>query len=669
MGADHRDWPDCTTDPSAYIGFVRLKEATATGFPSIASGEVYLVGWLARVDGMIINGCFVGTNTRSLYTYMYNNADGTYGWTRHARKDEVSRLTQANNSTGEKQLWDGLGQNYIFVNNTEWGAYSVDGAIKLGINYGGTGGGNAGQARHNLAVMHEMKTTLGEIDLDTLTGEYSGIYWQPSSAGATDERHYPTHLAGALVVLKNGANSASGCTQIYYPYNSSDYYYVRWCNGSDLTWTDWVMYASQTKTLDAIGLGVSPRHCSDLTGDPSSYIGFLRLTPQGTTGYPDVASDEGALSGYICRNDGEPSYSGLFVGATTGAAYTYRYSVNGGVQWQKITRANDLSASTDLTVNGLTTTTAVRSGGGDLHILGDTAYREAMNCGLTGYDSTGQNMSWYLGTYKSQEYRVYFEDYLGGAGVELNGDDGSVKLYTGGLTTSAPAELTLSDSRLTSTADIHLIQPSGMSGKSFVLQNSGNAYHDMYVQCWGNAYEGSDRHSVFEVKLSTGYLFYAQRTDTSQVLNVSGNIECTTLSQSSDRDLKDNIEVIPDATAAIRKMNGYTYTLKENGMPYAGIIAQEAMEAIPEAVGSFTWYGEELEGPTRDGHELRETARYLNVDYAAVTGLLVQVARETDDRVTALEEENASLRANIAVMDERITKLEALVQQLTGSEE
>lgn len=157
-------------------------------------------------------------------------------------------------------------------------------------------------------------------------------------------------------------------------------------------------------------------------------------------------------------------------------------------------------------------------------------------------------------------------------------------------------------------------------------------------------------------------------SDGSASLAVEGAITCTTVNQSSDRDLKDNIQVIGDATEAIRKMNGYTYTLKENGLPYAGVTAQEVMEALPEAVGSFTRYGEELQGPTIDGNELREETRYLNVDYAAVTGLLVQVARETDNRVTELEEENASLRANIAAMDERIAKLEALVSQLTGSE-
>lgn len=343
LGSDRRNWPDCTVNPSDYIGFVRLEEASATGFPSIASGEVYLVGWLARGDGAIINGCFVGTNTRSLYTYHFNNADGTYGWTRHARKDDISRLTQANNTTGETQLWDGVGQNCIFVNNTGWGAYSVDGAIKLGINYGGTGGGNAGQARHNLAVMHEMKTTLAEIDLDTLTGEYSGFYWQTSSAGATDEKHYPCRLAGALVVLKNGANGASGCTQIYYPYNYSDLYYTRWCSGSDLAWSDWCEHRGYQTILNNIGLSGAPRDCPDISGNPSGYIGFMRIR-EGVTGWPeDVADGEAYLTGFISVNDGSPSYTGIFQGWGTRSLYTYRWSESTGPQWTRHARKNEVS--------------------------------------------------------------------------------------------------------------------------------------------------------------------------------------------------------------------------------------------------------------------------------------------------------------------------------------
>lgn len=205
---------------------------------------------------------------------------------------------------------------------------------------------------------------------------------------------------------------------------------------------------------------------------------------------------------------------------------------------------------------------------------------------------------------------------------------------------------------------------------SLAVANSAVRNGELYL--WG----AESRPTVFEYKIkdpdtnaSLSWVFYAQQnTDDSCQFQVNGAVNCVTLNQSSDRDLKDNIQVICDATEAIRKMNGYTYTLKENGLPYAGVIAQEVMEALPEAVGSFTHYGEALQGPTIDGNELREETRYLNVDYAAVTGLLVQVARETDNRVTELEEENASLRANIAVMDERITKLEELVRQLTGSE-
>ena len=160
------------------------------------------------------------------------------------------------------------------------------------------------------------------------------------------------------------------------------------------------------------------------------------------------------------------------------------------------------------------------------------------------------------------------------------------------------------------------------------------------------------------------------------MFDVNGAINCTTLNQSSDRDLKDDIRVISDATKAIRKMNGYTYTLKENGLPYAGVIAQEVeWRRYQKLWDRFIHYGEELQGPTVDGNELREETRYLNVDYAAVTGLLVQVARETDDRVTALEEENTTLRQNLATAGTRISTLEnqvselvALVRQLTGSE-
>ena len=324
----------------------------------------------------------------------------------------------------------------------------------------------------------------------------------------------------------------------------------------------------------------------------------------------------------------------------------------------------------DITVRSLTTSSPVKSGGGRIDVLGSTSDYSKMDCFVRGFDSTGNSLAWALGSSVGVSKMLSLKNFFSGAEILLNGNDGAVQLKTGAVNGAIAQALTINRNEVNSTVDLTLTKQSG-TGNRFVLQNSGNAELPFSVRVWGS----STRQNVFEVGTSAAYLFYAQKTSAGQLFDVNGAINCTTLNQSSDRDLKDDILVISDATKAIRKMNGYTYTLRENGMPYAGVIAQEVMEAIPEAVGSFTHYGEELQGPTVDGNELREETRYLNVDYSAVTGLLVQVARETDDRVTALEEENTTLRENLATAGTRITTLEnqvselvALVRQLTGSE-
>ncbi|EFB4073901.1 phage terminase large subunit family protein, partial [Escherichia coli] len=268
-------------------------------------------------------------------------------------------------------------------------------------------------------------------------------------------------------------------------------------------------------------------------------------------------------------------------------------------------------------------------------------------------DSTGNSLAWALGSSVGVSKMLSLKNFFSGAEILLNGNDGAVQLKTGAVNGAKAQALTINKDEVNSTVDLTLTKQTG-TGNRFVLQNLGNTELSFAAKVWGS----SDRQNVFEVGTSAAYLFYAQKTSAGQLFDVNGAINCTTLNQSSDRDLKDDILVISDATKAIRKMNGYTYTLRENGMPYAGVIAQEVMEAIPEAVGSFTHYGEELQGPTVDGNELREETRYLNVDYAAVTGLLVQVARETDGRVTALEEENITLRKNLATAGTRISTLE-----------
>ncbi|EOY8726750.1 tail fiber domain-containing protein [Escherichia coli] len=938
LGASPRDCPDISGNPSGYIGFMRIRES-ATGFPSIASGEAYLTGFISGCDGSpTYTGIFQGWNTRSLYTYRWSSSIGPQ-WTRHVRKDEVSRLY---NYTVETQLYAGESTNYLFISNAAWGARTESGPLPLGLNYGGTGGGNAGQARTNLEVMYEKKSDLGSTDINTLTGEYSGFYYQGLNANATTARGYPVSSAGALLVIRNNANGNAGCTQLYFPYNATTgTFYMRQhiiqSSSSGWEWTAWKKFQSldftdspqftnlnlvrssdvattaggilQSILNDASGAQrARSRFYSEFRGDGKSwatihlqngdknqYAGLsedgdfslnsgdfigrrLKLTanfsypveitsahptikftetdrPSNTPYYSfifdggnwriqkdgyDGTNSSNAISYNYARNEIEvpnlkvtaiatPSnleqtktnmqipFAGIAhwadYNAPTGAEAGKYYPVivshpsyyNGDFLVEIAMRTKSISGSEEPNCNAIHLW--LRDGGWSdmgaaafghyfcyaknenailcvrgtdkgqyphnaIYVRGDAfPIRLAVTVGCTvtiptadwkpantadsptykwGISNSGEGIdldtygisnnlldftSSATGFYCTDTYRnKYGNPYLvvqqNGAIQPANGfeiysnidwntqqsDNVSKFKPIAGNANTPESDLTYGGFHVGFNGT-HATQFAGRNSKFFARSfeagvdkgwcqlatlnassqrwtgyqqfKSTEFFADTYTRkvslavansavrngelyLWGAA----SRPTVLEYKIkdpdtnaSLSWVFYAQQnTDDSCQLQVNGAVNCVTVNQSSDRDLKDNIQIIGDATEAIRKMNGYTYTLKENGLPYAGVIAQEVMEALPEAVGSFTHYGEELQGPTVDGNELREETRYLNVDYAAVTGLLVQVARETDNRVTELEEENASLRANIAVMDERITKLEELVRQLTGSE-
>ncbi|ROW53842.1 hypothetical protein C3456_11070 [Escherichia coli] len=563
---------------------------------------------------------------------------------------------------------------------------------------------------------------------------------------------------------------------------------------------DALNYRNQAQGIvgNNIGLGASPRDCPDISGNPSGYIGFMRIMAS-AKGFPSIASGESSLTGFISQVDGSPAYTGIFQGWASRSLYTYRWSTGTGPQWTRHARKDEVSrfshSTSERTVifssDGKSTGCYLQLDAGGrwgyyspvdqnwkpLAIeQGGTGARDAAtartNLGVgtgndpqfrnlklfritdvtTGWVAGGQLTSKLLSTSGDQRVEgiFYAETNVSSpsqATIKISTPSEGTKYFSFNTKGQILAEAAIFRSTYSNPLVIQSTtptinfnetdRPSGapyynlvVDGGNWRIQKNGDGYNGEYVigynykfdeielpnlkvinnatftriynydsafskrlglntsgtvskdaeiYLWGE----STRPTVLEFKLkepgtntTCKWLFYGQlNADDTAQLQVNGAVNCTTVNQSSDRDLKDNIQVIGDATEAIRKMNGYTYTLKENGLPYAGVIAQEVMEALPEAVGSFTHYGEALQGPTVDGNELREETRYLNVDYAAVTGLLVQVARETDDRVTALEEENTTLRENLATADTRISTLEnqvselvALVRQLTGSE-
>ncbi|HGT6159458.1 TPA: prophage tail fiber N-terminal domain and S74 family endopeptidase-containing protein [Escherichia coli] len=729
LGSAPRDCPDISGNPSGYIGFMRIM-SNAKGFPSIASGESSLTGFISQVDGTpAYTGVFQGWATRSLYTYRWNPTIGPQ-WTRHARKNEVDRLDQWNSETW---LYNHDKSMRLGLTGSTWGCYSDTQKkwIPLDVSHGGTGAATIDGARTNLGLGRNNSPQLNSLFLD----RYSDSTSTYTSSGILHTRLLATDSTvrlGADMYVETLSNEPGQLT-IRFTYNGSTgaSKYLNLNSEGNLIVDSAILKSTIEKPLQinsdkpAIRFNETDRPANTPTYSLIANGGDWFIQKRN---YDDAGSVSNAIlysfvndrldvqnlkaSGLITANSGIETSTGQdwnslhtnninkfrpIAGSTNGPAgsmvlggihvqFSTNYAVqfggcnsgfwgrtieNGTVQeWKKLLTVDDLNSTTDLSVKSLTTSSPVKSGGGGVEILGSIADFATMSCYVRGLNSTGSSAAWVLGMHSGESKMVSLKNYHSNAEVLLNGSDGAVQLLTGTVGGATAQALTINKDEVNSTADLVIRKQAG-TGSRFALLNSGNSELPISVRVWGS----SDRQNVFEVGTSDGYLFYAQKTTDGRNLTVNGSVNCTTLNQSSDRRLKENIEIIDNATDAIRKINGYTYTLKENGAHCAGVIAQEVEEAIPEAVGSFIHYGEELQGPTVDGNELREETRYLNVDYAAVTGLLVQVARETDDRVTALEEENITLRKNLATAGTRISTLEnqvselvALVGQLTGSE-
>lgn len=741
LGANRRDWPDCN-DPTGYIGFCRAEASKAKNFPPVASGELYLVGWLSRGDGTVINGCFVGTSTRSLYTYSYNSLNKSVAWARHARKDEVDRIIQR---TGETRVCSQNANKFLTIYDSgSWGYYNSETSkwLPLPVLAGGTGATSLDDAKTNLQIPE---------------GGLSKTITINAPSGMEDGKYYPiivftgdTNGSGTfpcpVEIVTNGGNASSEM-------NSNTFSgYVRCGGWSDIKNIAYGYYAAYEPTEVAIlcvkaSLKDYAQHIAFYVSSKAFpikiQVGYKAKVTVPTSDYALGSNGVKFKFGVSTSEEGNAEnnvanildFTGGGSGFYSNAIFRQGYSTNFALTNKLNSSDPFIVTLPSFTVLGavnctkgfiaygedVTNRTIIsrRTNAAGNETLDQSEFRAAeKSAQIVVRDMTASNHMFFnfngdgtfsapggMVTHTNKDWDGQHSDDVNKfkplAG-SINGPDGTMvvggfhaqfggnyatqfagrnskfyaRSFEGGVNKGWCQLATLNtENTWTNTNKFYGHYIVDSSYTRFIrhipyASTTANAH----IVTWGSSavplnYEvkAVDTNSS-ESPLKT--LFMAKYfSDGSASLAVEGTVTCTSVTQSSDRDLKDNIQVIGDATEAIRKMNGYTYTLKENGLPYAGVIAQEVMEALPEAVGSFTHYGEALQGPTVDGNELREETRYLNVDYAAVTGLLVQVARETDNRVTELEEENASLRANIAVMDERITKLEELVRKLTGSEE
>ena len=103
---------------------------------------------------------------------------------------------------------------------------------------------------------------------------------------------------------------------------------------------------------------------------------------------------------------------------------------------------------------------------------------------------------------------------------------------------------------------------------------------------------------------------------TSSGIQVSGSISYT-----SDRRLKTDIEPITKPLDLVSKLNGVYFKWIEDLRPGIGLIAQEVEEVIPEVVDWLPKTKDPIKG----------------VDYSSLVALLIEAVKELSDKVTALE--------------------------------
>jgi hypothetical protein len=87
---------------------------------------------------------------------------------------------------------------------------------------------------------------------------------------------------------------------------------------------------------------------------------------------------------------------------------------------------------------------------------------------------------------------------------------------------------------------------------------------------------------------------------------------------SSDARLKKDLVVIGDALAKVEKINGYTYTRIDDEQRYAGVVAQELEQVLPEAVAT-----------DKNG--------FKSVAYGNITSLLIEAIKDLSKEVKSLK--------------------------------
>lgn len=298
-----------------FVGPAVIEEGRTTNYPSVAAGEKFLNGVVSRRDTKTVDGIFRGATSGAMYTIAVTNGVATTK--RIALRDEFKRL-EANSPTRTViRAGDDVNTaGYLQLDATgRWGMWNQQTSSwqPLAVEQGGTGAKDAAGARINLGTFYKQRAALeANFNINNLTGNQDGVYYQPMTANATEANGYPAGSgAGHLIVWQNNANGGAGCRQEYYPFSNVDVWYLRTYQANTNQWTAWqpmVRPRNDDTFRSHIGLGKnnSPAfghlYLAQYSGDVKSASGILHGDKYNTDGvlehgyriYSEVRNDNKA---------------------------------------------------------------------------------------------------------------------------------------------------------------------------------------------------------------------------------------------------------------------------------------------------------------------------------------------------------------------------------------
>lgn len=125
------------------------------------------------------------------------------------------------------------------------------------------------------------------------------------------------------------------------------------------------------------------------------------------------------------------------------------------------------------------------------------------------------------------------------------------------------------------------------------------------------------------VRVFNNKKFYVTNTANDSINTEGGITAAGNITAFSDKRVKTDLQVIPEALEKVCKLSGYTYERTDGEFKrQTGVIAQEVLEVLPEAVESYTVEDEER----------------LGVSYGNMVGLLIESIKELKAEIDELKQ-------------------------------